>query len=140
MRTYIYVVGCCRSTWRTYKYVLGCLHENILVTREIVKGRIYTSLVAVVQIVWVRVERIRNIYIRPWLLEKIRSAHKVLISSLSLNKSLLVPYAYVSIKSTDCTILLLCELKVILLISSVKTLCFSLLHPFCIFNFDLLFL
>ena len=51
-----------------------------------------------------------------------------LISSFSLTKSLLVSYAYVSIKSIDCIILSSSELKAILLISSVKTLCLSLLN------------
>ena len=62
-----------------------------------------------------------------------------LISSLLLTKSLLVPCAYASIESIDCIILSSFELKAILLISSVKTLCFSLLNLFCIFNIDLLF-
>ena len=43
-------------------------------------------------------------------------------------RSLLVSCAYVSIESTDFILLLSFELKVILLISSVKTLCFSLLN------------
>ena len=59
-------------------------------------------------------------------------------SSLSLSKSLLVRYAYVSLESIDCILLLLFELKGILLISSVKTLCFSLLNLCCIFNINLL--
>ena len=45
---------------------------------EVHEGRICTSLVAEVQIEWVRVERIKDVYIRPWLLEKIRSARKEL--------------------------------------------------------------
>ena len=57
-----------------------------------------------------------------------------LFSSLSLTKSLLVPYAYVSIESIDCTFLSSFELRAILLISSVKTLCFLLLIvPFTVF-------
>ena len=61
------------------------------------------------------------------------------ISSLSLTKFLLVLYAYVSIESIDCILLSSFELKAILLISSVKTLCLSLLKLCCIFNIDLLF-
>ena len=57
---------------------LGSWHKNILVAGETVRGRIYTSLVAEVQIEWVRAERIKDIYLRPWLLEKIRSASKEL--------------------------------------------------------------
>ena len=60
--------------------------------------------------------------------------------SFSLTRSLFVPYAYVSIKSTDCILLSSFELKAILLISSVKTLCLSLLNLRCVFNIDLLFL
>ena len=58
---------------------------------------------------------------------------------LSLTKSLLAPYTYVSIESVDCILLSLFELKAILLISSVRTLCLSLLKLCCIFNIDLLF-
>ena len=58
---------------------------------------------------------------------------------LSLTKSLLAPYTYVSIESVDCILLSLFELKAILLISSVKTLCFSLLNICCIFDIDLSF-
>ena len=61
---------------RTYIYVLGCWHENILVKRKTVRGRIYTSLVVEVQIEWVQVESIKDVYIRPCLLEKIRSARR----------------------------------------------------------------
>ena len=50
-----------------------------------------------------------------------------LISYFSLTRSYLVPYAYVSIKSTDCIVLSSFELKAILL-----NLC-------CIFNINLLF-
>ena len=53
-------------------------------------------------------------------------------------RSLLVPYAYVSIESIDYILLSLFELKAILLISSVKTLCLSLLNLFCVFNINLL--
>ena len=63
-----------------------------------------------------------------------------LITSFSLTRSLLVPYAYVSIKSIDCILLLSFELKTILLPSSVKTLRYSLLNLCCVFNIDLLFL
>ena len=63
-----------------------------------------------------------------------------LISSFSITRILLVPYAYVPIQSTDCILLLSFEIKAMLLISSVKTLCFSLLILCCVFNIDLLFL
>ena len=63
-----------------------------------------------------------------------------LISSFTLNRCLLVPYAYVSIKSIDCILLSWFELQAILLISSVKTFYLSLLNPWCVFNIDLLFL
>ena len=63
-----------------------------------------------------------------------------LISSFSLTRSLLVPYAYVSIETIDSILLLSLELKAILLISSVKVLCLSLLNICCVFNIDLLFL
>ena len=62
-----------------------------------------------------------------------------LIFSFLHIRSLLVPYAYISIESIDRNFLSSFELKAILLISSVKTLCFSLLNLFCIFNIDLLF-
>ena len=62
-----------------------------------------------------------------------------LISSLLLTKPLLVPYAYISIESIDCILLSSFKLKAILLISSVETLCLSLLNFCCIFNIDLLF-
>ena len=60
-----------------------------------------------------------------------------LISSLSLTKSLLVSYANVSIESIDCIPLSSYELRAILLVSSVKTWCLSLLNLYCIFNIDL---
>ena len=41
-----------------------------------VRGRIYTSLVGEVQIEWVLVERIKDVYIHLWLLKKICSARK----------------------------------------------------------------
>ena len=53
--------------------------------------------------------------------------------------SLLVPYAYISIESIDRNFLSSFELKAILLISSVKTLCLSILKISCVFNFTLLF-
>ena len=59
------------------------------------------------------------------------------ISSLSLPKSFLVPYAYFSVELIDCILLSSFELKAILLTSSVKTLYLSNLC--CIFNLDLLF-
>ena len=62
-----------------------------------------------------------------------------LASSFSLVRSLLLPYAYVSIKSIDCILLSSFELKEILLISSVKTLCLSLLDLCCICSINLLF-
>ena len=61
-----------------------------------------------------------------------------LIFSLSLTKSLFVPYAYVSIESIDCIFLSSFKLKVTLLISLVKTLRLSFLKLCCIFNIDLL--
>ena len=63
-----------------------------------------------------------------------------LVSSFSFTRYLLVPYAYVSIELIDCIVLLSFELKKILLISSVKTLCLSLLNLCCVFDIDLLFL
>ena len=60
-----------------------------------------------------------------------------LISSLSLTKSFLVPYAYFSVELIDCILLSSFELKTILLTSSVKTL--YLLNLCCIYNLDLLF-
>ena len=50
-----------------------------------------------------------------------------LISSFSLTRSVLVPYAYDSIESIDCILLSSFELKAILFISSVKTFFPSLL-------------
>ena len=46
----------------------------------------------------------------------------------SLTRSLLFPYAVLPIESNDCTLLSSFELKVTLLISSVKTLCLLLLN------------
>ena len=63
-----------------------------------------------------------------------------LISSFLHTKSLFIPYAYVSFKSINWYFLSSFELKAILLISSVQTLCFSLLNLFCDFNVNLLFM
>ena len=63
-----------------------------------------------------------------------------LIFSISLTRSFLVPYAYISIESIDCILLLSFELKTILLISSIKTLCLSLSNLCCVFNINLLLL
>ena len=62
-----------------------------------------------------------------------------LISFFARTKFLFVPYEYVSIESIDCIISSLFELKVILLISSLKTLHFSLLNLCRVFNINLLF-
>ena len=53
--------------------------------------------------------------------------------------SLLVPYADVSTKSADFILLSSFEIKAILLISSVKTLCLSLLNLCWVFNINFLF-
>ena len=58
---------------------IGCWHENSLVARQTARGRVYTSLVAAVQVEWMRVERIKNVYIGHWILEKIRLGHRGLI-------------------------------------------------------------
>ena len=63
-----------------------------------------------------------------------------LISSFSLTRYLLLSYAYVSIKSIDRVLLSSFEVNVMLLVSSVKTWCFSLSILCCVFNLDLLFL
>ena len=57
-----------------------------------------------------------------------------LLCSFPLTRSLFIRYAYVSIESMDCILLSSFELKAILLISSVKTLCLSLLNFSCVFN------
>ena len=62
-----------------------------------------------------------------------------LISWFSLTKSLFVLYAWVSIESIDCILLSSFELKAIVLISSVKILCFSLLNLCCVFKIISLF-
>ena len=59
-----------------------------------------------------------------------------LISSFSLTRSLLVPYAFVSIGSIYCIILSSFELEAILLISSLKLLCLSLLNLGCVCNIN----
>ena len=56
-----------------------------------------------------------------------------LISSFPFTRSLFVPYAYVSIASIDSILLSSYELKAILLISPVKTLCLALLNLCCVF-------
>ena len=60
-----------------------------------------------------------------------------LIRSFSLTRSFL---AYVYIESIDCILLSSFDFKAILLISSVKTLCLSLLNLCCVFRINLLFL
>ena len=62
------------------------------------------------------------------------------ISSFSLTRSLLVPYAYVSIESIDCILLSFFALEAVLLISSAKALCLSLLNLCCVFNINFSFL
>ena len=65
-----------------------------------------------------------------------------LISSFSLTKSLLVPYAYISIESLDCVLLSSFEcmkIWLIWLISSVKTLCLSFLNLCRGFYINLMF-
>ena len=56
-----------------------------------------------------------------------------LISSFSHTRSLLVPFAYVSIELIDCILLSSLALNV-MLTSSVNTVCFSLLYLYCDFN------
>ena len=63
-----------------------------------------------------------------------------LVSLLSLTRSLLVPYAYVSIESINYILLSAFELKATLLISSLKALFLSLLNLSCVFNIILLFI
>ena len=57
-----------------------------------------------------------------------------LISSFLLTRYFLIPYAYASMESIDCIYLSSFELKSILIIFSVKTLCHSLLNFCCVFN------
>ena len=54
--------------------------------------------------------------------------------------SLLVPYTYVSIELIDLILLSSFELKAFFLISSVKTLCLSVLDLWCVFDITLLFM
>ena len=61
------------------------------------------------------------------------------MSSFSPTRSLVVLYGYVSIESVDCILLSSFELKAVLLISSVKTLCLSFLNLCCVFNINILF-
>ena len=58
----------------------------------------------------------------------------LLVFSFFFIRSSRVPYAYVSIKSIDCILLSSFQLKAVLLINSVKTLCVSLLNLCCYFN------
>ena len=62
-----------------------------------------------------------------------------LIFSFLQTKSVLFPYAYISIESIDCILSSSFELKAVLLISSVNTWYFSLLNLFCVFDISLLF-
>ena len=61
------------------------------------------------------------------------------MSSYSLSRSFIVLYAYVFIESIDYIFLSSFEIKAILLISSVETLCLSLLDLCCVCNINLLF-
>ena len=63
-----------------------------------------------------------------------------LIFSLLHTISLLIPYACVSTESIDCILLSSFELRAILLISSVKTVCLSLLNLCCVFKITLFFM
>ena len=63
-----------------------------------------------------------------------------LIFSFLCIRSLLIPCAYVSIKSIDYILLSSFELKAILLISSVKKIFLSLLNLRCVFNITFLIL
>ena len=60
-----------------------------------------------------------------------------LVFSFLHRRSVLITCAYVSIESIDYILLSSFELKAILLISSVKTLCLSLLNLCCVFNISL---
>ena len=60
------------------------------------------------------------------------------MSSFLLIRSLLIPYEFISIELIDCILLSSFELKAMLLISLVETLCLSLLNLCCVFNIDLL--
>ena len=63
----------------------------------------------------------------------------VTFDTFTLTRCLLVPYAYVSIKSINYILFSSFELKSILLISSAETLWLSLLNLCCVFNITLLF-
>ena len=62
-----------------------------------------------------------------------------LISSFLHTRSSLFLYVYVSIESISCILLSSFELEAILSISSVKSLCFSLLNLCCVFSISLFF-
>ena len=62
-----------------------------------------------------------------------------LIFSLFHIRSFIVPCAYVSIESIDCSLLSSLKPTAILLISSVKTLWLSVLNLCCVFNVSLFF-
>ena len=62
-----------------------------------------------------------------------------LLSSISLTRFLLLPYAYLSIESIYFIFLSSFEVKAILIVSSVKILCLSLLIFCCVFNVILLY-
>ena len=59
-----------------------------------------------------------------------------LASSFWVTRPLFVPYTYVSIEKNHCILLTSFELKAILLISSVKRLCYSHLNLCCVFNIN----
>ena len=59
---------------------------------------------------------------------------------LSYILNLYSSYMHVSIKSIDCILLSSSELKAILLITSVKTICFSFLNLCCVFDISLFFM
>ena len=61
-----------------------------------------------------------------------------LISTFLFIRSLLLPYAYVPIASTDYISLSSLAFNAIFSSSSVNTLCFSLVNPCCDFNINLL--
>ena len=56
-----------------------------------------------------------------------------------MTRPLLVPYAYASIASIACIPLSSFELKAILLVFPLRTLCLSHLNLCCVFNFNLVF-
>ena len=63
----------------------------------------------------------------------------IILCTFSLNRSLIFPYTCICIKSIDCILLSSFEIKLILLISLVKSLCLSLLILCSVFNINLLF-